>query len=130
MKLFTSIMAILMAASLYANPSYAATEVTDQNYKQTLEKAVNNGDKVVLVFYATWCPNCKIFDPMVEKFEKANPDVKVMRVDVDKNPRLGAPINAIPFTVVFKGKKAVAALPGRAPSQESLNSSLKKALGK
>lgn len=124
------LLTLITALALYAPLSFAATEVTDANEKQTLGAAVDKGDSVVLVFYATWCPNCKQFDPMVAQAEKNNPKVKFMRVDVDKNPNLGSQIQGIPTTVIFKNKKIVDVLVGRAPDQKTLDARLKKDLGK
>lgn len=125
-----ALLTLMTALALYAPMSFAATEVTDKNVKQTLEASVDKGDSVVLVFYATWCPNCKQFDPMVAQAEKNNPKVKFFRIDVDKNPNLGSQVQGIPTTVVFKNKKIVDVLVGRAEDQKSLDARLKKDLGK
>jgi len=37
-------------------------------------------------FYATWCGPCKMLSPVIDEIEQENQDLKVTRIDVDKNP--------------------------------------------
>lgn len=50
-------------------------------------KEIVRGNKPVLVdFYANWCGPCKMLQPVLEKFvEKNGEQVKVIKIDVDKN---------------------------------------------
>ncbi|AXX93510.1 thioredoxin [Malaciobacter molluscorum LMG 25693] len=68
-------------------------------------------DKTVIVdFYATWCPPCKIMTQNLNKYEKVkNPNVKVYKVDVDKEPELAQKfgIRTIPTLIYFKDGKVV-----------------------
>lgn len=47
-----------------------------------------NKGKVLLDFYANWCGKCKMLMPKVDEIEKNNPDLKVIKVNVDEEPDL------------------------------------------
>merc|ERR1712131_118282 len=69
-----------------------------------------NGDKLVLVdFFATWCPPCRMFQPILQNIEKEfAQDMIVVKVDVDQLGDLTAKqnIEAMPTFMFFKnGKK-------------------------
>ncbi len=60
---------------------------------------------VLVVFYATWCPNCTIMDPAAQQFATAEGGkVKVVRVDVDAQSTLSSAYNitGIPTCIFFK----------------------------
>jgi len=67
-------------------------------------------DKVVLVdFYAEWCGPCKKMKPYLEAIEKDMPNVKVVRLDVDKHTELANSLKILelPTIRVFKQGKVV-----------------------
>jgi len=77
------------------------TQVNDANF----ESEVLNSDKLVLIdFYADWCGPCKSMAPRVEEFAAENPDVKVVKVNIDQSPGLTASfaIKSIPTLVTMK----------------------------
>ena len=47
----------------------------------------DNG-KVLLDFYANWCGKCKMLMPKVDEIAKNNPDLKVIKVNVDEQSDL------------------------------------------
>ncbi len=65
-----------------------------------------NGEKPVLVdFYADWCGPCKMMKPVFEALSKEIGDTaKILKVDVDKNPKASAKykIQSIPTIILFK----------------------------
>lgn len=65
-----------------------------------------NSDKPVLVdFFATWCGPCKTMGPILEDVaQKVNGKVKVIKVDVDKNPEAAAQyrIQGVPTLILFE----------------------------
>ncbi len=69
-------------------------------------ETVINSDKPVLVdFFATWCGPCKMMAPILKDVkDKMGDDVKVIKIDVDKNQRLAAQFNVqgVPTLIVFK----------------------------
>lgn len=40
--------------------------------------------KKIKYFKASWCGNCRAFEPLFDKLMKSYPDVEVEKIDVDK----------------------------------------------
>ncbi|MGH7863277.1 MAG: thioredoxin [Candidatus Dormibacteraceae bacterium] len=82
------------------------TPVTDEEFDAVVLKS----DKPVLVdFWATWCSPCKMIAPVVEEIAgELGEKVKVVKMDVDQNPRIpgGLGIMSIPTLIIFKGGQA------------------------
>jgi len=59
---------------------------------------------IFIDFYATWCGPCKRISPKLEEFSKTYPQVKFIKIDVDKFPSLTDKYNvtAMPTFLVFK----------------------------
>ena len=73
-------------------------------------ETVINSDKPVLVdFFATWCGPCKMMAPILKEVkDKMGDEIKVIKIDVDKNQRLAAQFNVqgVPTLIVFKKGQA------------------------
>ena len=78
--------------------------------KENFEKEVLNESKKVLVdFYAQWCGPCQVLSPIVEEVAKSNPDIKVVRVNIDDAESLAIDygVMSIPTLVVIEAGKEV-----------------------
>ncbi|MBR2219608.1 MAG: thioredoxin [Phascolarctobacterium sp.] len=66
-------------------------------------------ETVLADFWAPWCGPCRMQGPVLEKFAEANPDVKVVKINVDDNQELAMQfkIMSIPSMIVFKNGEAV-----------------------
>merc|ERR1712038_293208 len=68
------------------------------------------GDKLVVVdFFATWCPPCKMIAPKLEEMSQSMANVVFLKVDVDQNDEASQHyrIEAMPTFLYFKsGKKS------------------------
>lgn len=80
-------------------------ELKDENFEEEALKA----DVPVLVdFWASWCPPCKMVEPVIDKLEKEYEEkVKIGKLNVDRNPATASryQIKGVPTFIVFqKGK--------------------------
>ncbi len=70
-----------------------------------------NGDKPVLIdFHADWCGPCKVLSPIIQEVAKElDGKVRVIKIDVDKNPALADKfqIRGVPTLMLFKDGKSV-----------------------
>ena len=93
--------------------------VTDREF----ERLVLKSDVPVLVdFWATWCPPCRMIAPIVEEIHGELGDkVKVMKMDTDENPstsmQLG--IMSIPTVIIFKDGKPAERTVGYRPNMKA-----------
>jgi len=75
---------------------------TDDNF----EKEVLESENPVLVdFWASWCPPCKMVEPLIEKLAREyNGKVKIGQLNVDLNPRTASryEITGVPTFIVFE----------------------------
>ena len=84
-------------------------KITEEN-EENFESEVLQSDKTVLIdFYADWCGPCKVLSPIVEEFASENPDIKVVKVNVDEaqNLAINYEVMSIPTLVVIKDGKEV-----------------------
>jgi thioredoxin 1 len=89
-------------------------QVSDATYENEVVKS----DKLVLIdFYADWCGPCKSMAPAVDKFAEENPNVKVVKVNIDQNPQLASlyGIRSIPTLVTVKEGQPVLGMTGATP---------------
>lgn len=65
-----------------------------------------SGEQLTLVdFFATWCGPCKMMHPILEQLkEKMGDDIRILKVDVDKNEALSMQyrIQSFPTLMLFK----------------------------
>ena len=88
------------------NNNIQILKITEENF----ESEVLQSDKTVLIdFYADWCGPCKVLSPIVEEFASENPDIKVVKVNVDEaqNLAINYEVMSIPTLVVIKDGKEV-----------------------
>lgn len=80
---------------------------------EALKEAVKANPKVVVDFFATWCPPCKFVPPILDTLAKEEKfaDVKFYKYNIDGDSSWDddfvTSIRAIPTVIVFRDGKAV-----------------------
>lgn len=76
-------------------------EITEKNFK---EEVLSKEKYVLLEFYGTWCMPCKMEAKILDKVEEEHKDVKVVRLDIDKNMSLAKEygVMTVPTMLYFK----------------------------
>lgn len=77
--------------------------------KDNFEKEVLQSDLPVLVdFYATWCPPCKMLAPVIEQLaEELRDKMKVAKLDIDQNQAIAQKygVMSVPTMIIFESGK-------------------------
>lgn len=71
---------------------------------EELKKKIENGEKVIVELYATWCGPCKVLKPIFEKVARENnTEVQMYTMDVDVNREVasGLGIRSVPTIKSF-----------------------------
>ncbi|KAF0238567.1 MAG: hypothetical protein FD181_939 [Prolixibacteraceae bacterium] len=69
---------------------------------------INSKKPVVVDFYAEWCESCKQVPSILKEVKsELRSNVKIVKVDVDKNPLIVSQfqVQSIPTVIVFKNGK-------------------------
>lgn len=91
---------------------------TDKNFGTDVESAEIG--TVLVYFWATWCPPCKVLGPIIEEVAKEIRDkVKIVKIDVDDNPESASKfgVMSIPTLIVFKNGELKSKAVGLQPKE-------------
>jgi thioredoxin 1 len=94
-----------------------AIEVTDSTFAQ---EVLQSTQPVLVDFWAVWCGPCRAVAPVVEEIAgDFEGKLKVMKLDVDDNPRTAAAygVQSIPTLLVFKDGKEAERIIGAVPKK-------------
>jgi thioredoxin 1 len=89
-------------------------ELDNRNFNEEIK------DNLTLVdFYATWCGPCRMMHPVIEDISKSYPDLKILKVDVDKEENVAREygIMSIPTIILFKNGNIVEKNVGYTPKE-------------
>lgn len=102
------ILSILLVTGLILSAeSKLVTELTDANFNK---EVVQNGQVVLVDFWAPWCGPCKMLGPIIEELAAEYKDeVKFTKLNVDNNPQTAGTfgIRSIPTVGMFINGKPV-----------------------
>ncbi|TAI49749.1 thioredoxin [Flagellimonas allohymeniacidonis] len=76
----------------------------------SFSKIINSNERVLIDFYADWCGPCKMLAPILNQVkEELGDDIKIYKIDVDKNPRIANKyqVRGVPTLLLFKDGKTV-----------------------
>ena len=92
-------------------------EVTDNTFAQ---EVLQSTPPVLVDVWADWCGPCKAIAPIVEELAREYEGrLKVMKLDVDENPRTASTyqVQSIPTLLVFKDGRLAERIVGAVPKQ-------------
>ncbi len=71
------------------------------------QQVLASPNPVLVEFYADWCAPCQALEPVLEEVARETPGVRVVKVNVDRDPKLAAryEVGPIPRLLVFRGGK-------------------------
>ena len=96
---------------------------------ETIGATVKDNDIVLVDFWATWCPPCRMFGPIFEKASETHEGIVFGKVDTDAEQELAAElqITSIPTLMAFRDGILVYNQPGAlpAPALEQVISAVK-----
>ena len=93
----------------------AVGKVSDASFESDVLKSA---EPVVVDFWAEWCGPCRMIGPALEEIAGQLGDkVKIVKLNVDENPRTAAKYNvmSIPTLMVFKNGEMASRQVGAAP---------------
>lgn len=81
------------------------TELTED----TLQQLVQDHEKVVVQYGASWCGNCRIMKPKFKKLASENEQIPFLYVDAEKLPesRKLAKVDNLPTFAIFRNGQLV-----------------------
>jgi thioredoxin 1 len=69
-------------------------------------RALISGKKPILIdFFAEWCGPCKTLSPILKEIaNEMSEEVRVIKIDIDKNPTLANKLNvrSVPTLMIYK----------------------------
>jgi thioredoxin len=98
--------------------------------QNTFTAEVLESDKPVLVdFTASWCPPCRVMNPLLEELAAERDDLKIVSVDVDTEQELAVKYGVLgmPTFMLFDNGAVIQSLTGARP-RKRLESELEQAL--
>lgn len=83
---------------------------------------VKSSELVLVDFYADWCGPCKMLSPVLQEIASERKNVKVIKINIDKNKLLAADLNvrSVPTLMFYKQGKQLWRQAGSLPKSQIL----------
>jgi len=90
--------------------------------KDNLDSLISNGKTTLIDFWAPWCGPCKTLGPLLDIIAGENPEIQIIKVDVDENSELSSQygIRSIPAVFIFKNGEKTDMFVGMKSKEEIL----------
>ncbi|MCH5584511.1 thioredoxin [Shimazuella sp. AN120528] len=97
----------------------ALIEGTDKTFAIDVEG--EDSGKVLVYFWAPWCPPCKVLGPIIQEIDEEIGDkLKIVKINVDDNPESAAnfEVMSIPTLIGFHNGEMKSKLIGLQPKEQ------------
>ena len=96
----------------------SAINVTNTNFGEIIKSE----KPVLLDFYASWCGPCRMVLPIVDEIARENPQLSVVKVNVDEHPQLAEQFDvmSVPTLIVMKNGQVTNRATGARPKARIL----------
>lgn len=94
---------------------------TDANFE---DEVLSSEIPVLVDFWGSWCPACKMVEPIIDELaSEMDGKIKVGKINVDQNPRIGSfyNINGVPTFILLKPGTIVGRVTGARSKRQLLN---------
>ena len=91
-----------------------------KNAEHFEQEVINESETVLIDFYATWCMPCKVMSPIIEEIAKEHKEIKVVKIDIDRNEELAIKYNimSIPTMLIMKNGEVTKTMVGIKEKQD------------
>ena len=98
----------------------AVINISKNNFRQ---EVLESKQVVLLDFWAAWCGPCRMLGPIIDEIAEENPDIKVVKINVDEEPELANEFQviSIPSLFVVENGQIINQSSGVKPKQQILD---------
>ena len=85
--------------------------------QEAFKSLIQHGN-VVVDYYADWCPPCRRLGDVIKDIAKKYPDIRIVKVNIDKCTEVSTGLGSIPVLVFFKDGREIKRVTGAQTKNE------------